>query len=118
MADLAKITANGTVNKTAANRLAEVMLEHNEPRAFTSADAQRTTPSPMQLTEELGLVQVQDTAATEVWVNQVFAVNQKAVQDVVKNPKKAKAAAGFLCGQVMKLSSVKADPNLVRRIIE
>ncbi|MGB2986745.1 MAG: Asp-tRNA(Asn)/Glu-tRNA(Gln) amidotransferase subunit GatB [Phycisphaerae bacterium] len=127
MAELARITADGTVNKTAANRLAEAMLEYREPRASARADVCGTgfqpvehhpTPSPMLLAEELGLVQVRDIAATEAWIAQAFAANEKAAQDALKNPRKAKAAAGFLRGQVMKLSGGKADPKLVGRLIE
>ena len=72
----------------------------------------------MKLAEELGLLQVKDTAATEAWVEQVFAANEKAVLDALKNPKKAKAAVGFLRGQVMKLSGGKADPKIVGELIE
>ena len=71
-----------------------------------------------QLAEELSLIQVQDSAATEAWVDQAFAANDKAVQDALSNPKKAKAAAGFLRGQVMKLSGGKADPKLTGKLIE
>ena len=46
--------------------------------------------------EELCLIQVHDTAVTEAWVDQALAANDKAVQDALKDPKKAKAAAGFL----------------------
>ncbi|MCH7884321.1 MAG: Asp-tRNA(Asn)/Glu-tRNA(Gln) amidotransferase subunit GatB [Planctomycetes bacterium] len=131
MAELAKITADGTINKSAANQLAKVLvtrsdppasdrvsdplqresLSHPEPQA--SACANPPAPAPLQLAQELGLVQVQDTAATEAWVDQVFAENPKAVQDACTNPKKVKAAAGFLRGQVMKLSGGKADPKIV-----
>ena len=118
MAELARITADGTVNKSAANRLAQIMLERSEPRASACADMQPSAPSPMKLAEELGLLQVKDTAATEAWVEQVFAANEKAVLDALKNPKKAKAAVGFLRGQVMKLSGGKADPKIVGELIE
>jgi aspartyl-tRNA(Asn)/glutamyl-tRNA(Gln) amidotransferase subunit B len=104
MAELAKITAVGTINKTAANQLAQVMLDRPD--------------SPAKLAEELGLVQVQDVGATEAWVRQAFDENAQAVQDAVANPKKTKAAAGFLCGQVMKISGGKADPKLVGELIE
>jgi aspartyl-tRNA(Asn)/glutamyl-tRNA(Gln) amidotransferase subunit B len=118
MAELAGITADGTVNKSAANRLAEVMVQRMESRASPGAPAGERTPSPMHLAEELGIVQVQDTDATEAWIDRVFAENQEAVRDALTNPKKAKAAAGFLLGQVMKLSGGRADPALAGRLIE
>lgn len=104
MARLAKITAAGTVNKTAAKSLAEVMVERQE--------------DPSVLAEELGLVQVQDRGATEAWVSQAISENEQAVRDALGNPKKAKAAAGFLRGQIMKISGGKADPKLVGQLIE
>ena len=125
IAELARITADGTVNKTAANRLAQVMLQHPEPRTEWSpdlsgacADARSPTRSPLQLAKELGLIQVQDISATEAWIEQAFAANPKAVQDALGKPKKARAASGFLRGQVMKLSGGRADPELVNRLIE
>jgi aspartyl-tRNA(Asn)/glutamyl-tRNA(Gln) amidotransferase subunit B len=118
MAELARITADGTVNKSAANRLAEVMLERGGPQTPAPADAQSPTPSPTELAQELGLIQVKDTAAAEAWVEQAFTENQQAVQDARKNPKKAKAVAGFLRGRVMKLSGGKADPKVIGKLIE
>ena len=104
MAELARITKEGMVNPTAANRLAEVMLE----RAKT----------PLELAAELGLIQVQDTDVTNAWVDQAFAANVQAVQDAIRNPKKARAAVGFLRGQVMKISGGQAEPRLVGELIE
>jgi len=104
MAELAKIAADGTVNKTAANQIAEVMLERKE--------------HPRELAEELGLVQVQDLDSTRRWVDETFAANEKALRDALGNPKKAQAASGFLRGQVMKLSGGKADPKLAGQLIE
>lgn len=104
MAELAKITADGTINRSAASPLAEAMLSRSE--------------SPRQLAEEMGLVQIQDTNATAAWVEQAFTENAQAGKDARENPKKAKAAAGFLRGQVMKISGGKADPRLVGELID
>ena len=104
MARLACLVFDGTVSRTAANKLAEVMLERRE--------------QPDQLARELGLVQVQDTGATQAWVLEAFAANEKAIQDALSNPKKAKKAAGFLRGQVMRISCGKADPNLVTQLVD
>ena len=101
---LATMTERGTINKTAANRLAEALLDRIE--------------SPEQLAEELGLLQVQDSAATQAWVDEAFAKNEMAVRDALTSPKKAKKAAGFLRGQVMRISKGQADPILVGRLIE
>ncbi len=104
MAQLARLVSEGAVNRTAANQLAEVMLARVEP--------------PHELAQEWGLVQVKDSAASAAWVAQAFAQNEQAVSDALANPRKAKAAAGFLRGQVMKLSGGQADPALVGRLIE
>ncbi len=104
MAELAKIAADGTVNKTAANQIAEIMLSRGE--------------SPRQLAEELGLVQVQDMDSTRRWVEEAFTANENAVRDALQNPKKMQAAVGFLRGQAMKGSGGKADPKLLGELIE
>ena len=45
-------------------------------------------------------------------------LGEQAVRDALTSPKKAKKAAGFLRGQVMRISKGQADPNLVGRLIE
>ncbi|MCH7597093.1 MAG: Asp-tRNA(Asn)/Glu-tRNA(Gln) amidotransferase subunit GatB [Planctomycetes bacterium] len=104
MADLAKMTGDGTVSKTSAKQIAEMLVSQPE--------------SPRELAKQAGLVQERDADATQAWVEKVFADNDQAVRDALVNPKKAKAAAGFLCGQVMKVSNGKADPKLVGELIE
>ncbi len=104
MAELATMTADGTINKTAVSRITEAMLVRSD--------------RPRKLAEELGVIQVQDAGATRAWVEQAFAANEKAVQDAIQNPKKTQAAVGFLRGQVMKISGGKADPKLVVQLVE
>ena len=104
MAALAKAVADGNINRTAANQIAEVMLSRRE--------------QPIRLAEELGLIQIQDSNANQTWVTEAFAANEKAVGDALSNPKKMQAAVGFLRGQVMKISAGKADPKLVAELIE
>ena len=104
IAQLSNLVADGQVNATAANQLAEVMLTRDD--------------GPAALAEELGLVQSQDTDEIEAWVDQALAANEQAVQDAIANPKKLKAARGFLTGQVMKLSGGTADPKIVGQLIE
>jgi len=131
MADLAKIVSDGTINKSAVAKIAEVMVDRAEPHALACADENSPEPqasacasipglknTPISLAEELGLLQVTDTGTTQEWVNQAIAANAQAVEDALKNPKKTKAAIGFLRGQVMKLSGGKADPKLVGQLIE
>ncbi len=104
MGRLARLTTDGTISATAAKQIAERMLE--------------STDDPAALAETLGLVQVQDADQTAAWVTQAFAENEQAVRDAAANPKKAQKAAGYLRGQVMRISGGKADPRLVGRLIE
>jgi aspartyl-tRNA(Asn)/glutamyl-tRNA(Gln) amidotransferase subunit B len=69
---------------------------------------------PAVLVEARGLGQVSDTAALEGFVDQALAANAKSVADYKAGKK---AAAGFLVGQVMKLSKGKADPQLVGKLV-
>ncbi len=116
MAELAVITDEGVINRSAVGQIAEAMVA--ETRKQGNVETGGGGPSPRALAESLGLVQVRDTGATEAWVAEVFARNEQAVRDALANPKKAAAAAGFLRGQVMKLSGGKADPKLVGQLIE
>lgn len=104
LAELANIAGDGTINKSAVAKIAEAMLGDSE--------------SPTALAEKLGLVQVRDVAATEAWVDRAFLENQEAVAEATSDSKKAEAAAGFLRGQVMKLSGGKADPKIVGELLE
>ena len=94
----------GTVSATAANQVAPELIESES--------------SPAELAEKMGLVQVQDVGQMEAWVDEAIAANEQAFKDAVGNPKKAQKAAGFLRGQVMRISGGKADPKLVGEIIE
>jgi aspartyl-tRNA(Asn)/glutamyl-tRNA(Gln) amidotransferase subunit B len=104
LAELANLVAGGQINASAAVQVAERMLtQHERPGA---------------LAEQLGLLQSRDTDQIARWVDEALAANQKAVQDALSNPKKLKAARGFLAGQVMKLSAGKADPKIAGELIE
>lgn len=104
LAELANLVQAGKVNATAAAQIAEAMLSSSD--------------SPTALAERLGLLQSRDTDQIAAWVDQALAANAQAVQDAIANPKKIKAARGFLTGQVMKLSGGKADPKIVGELIE
>jgi len=104
VAELAKMVSAGEISATAAARIAEAMLDNDK--------------NPSVLADEMNLHQVHDTGQMAAWVDRAFAANEKAVHDALTNPKKAKAAAGFLQGQIMKLSKGQADPKLVRKLIQ
>jgi aspartyl-tRNA(Asn)/glutamyl-tRNA(Gln) amidotransferase subunit B len=104
LAELANLVREGKVNATAAAQIAEAMLGSGE--------------SPSAIAERLGVVQSRDTGQIAAWVDEVLAANEQAVRDAIANPKKIKAARGFLTGQVMKVSGGKADPKIVGELIE
>jgi aspartyl-tRNA(Asn)/glutamyl-tRNA(Gln) amidotransferase subunit B len=103
---LAQMVEAGTLNASAADRLlAEALEQAGETTDFEAR------------ARELNLIQVRDAGAMSAWVEQAFAANEQAVRDALSNPKKAKAAVGFLTGQVMRVSGGKADPKLVGKLI-
>ncbi|MCK4658598.1 MAG: Asp-tRNA(Asn)/Glu-tRNA(Gln) amidotransferase subunit GatB [Phycisphaerae bacterium] len=104
MGELASLVQVGTVSPTAANQIAERMPD--------------TADTPEALANSMGLVQVQDIKAMEKWLDEVFAANERTVQDALTKPKKASGSIGFLRGQVMRVSGGKADPGLAGELIE
>ena len=100
LAELVALADGGVINgPTAKELLPELFNEGGMPKAFVEAR---------------GLAQVSDTSALEGFISEVFAANEKSVADYKAG--KA-AAAGFLVGQVMKLSKGKADPKLVGKLV-
>jgi len=69
---------------------------------------------PGVLVHERGLGQVSDTGTLEAFVEQAIRENPKTVEDYKAGKK---AAAGFLVGQVMKLSHGKAAPQQVGKLV-
>ena len=104
LGELSRITADGQINATAAQAIADRML--------ASADG------PLAIAQQAGLLQVHDEGQMRAWVEQAFAANEKAVHDALANPKKKQQARGFLTGQVMKISGGKADPKVVGKLID
>ncbi|MDR2850299.1 MAG: Asp-tRNA(Asn)/Glu-tRNA(Gln) amidotransferase subunit GatB [Verrucomicrobiota bacterium] len=100
LAELVGLVDDGVINgPTAKELLPELYAKGGSPRG---------------LVEARGLAQVSDVSALEAFVAQVFAGNAKSVEDFRAGKK---AAAGFLVGQVMKLSKGKADPKQVGRLV-
>lgn len=100
LAGLITLVTQGVINgPTAKELLPELFQQGGEPAA---------------LVESRGLAQVSDSNALQSYVDEVFAANEKSVVDFLAGKK---AAAGFLTGQVMKLSRGKADPKVVNQMI-
>ena len=104
LAELSQIVADRVINATAAQTVAEKMLESDD--------------TPTAIAEKEGLIQIRDENQMQAWVDQAFAANEKAVNDAIGNPKKQQKARGFLTGQVMRISGGQADPSIVGKLIE
>ncbi len=105
MAQLTKLVVDGTISATAAQQIAERMLDSNEP--------------PQVIAERAGLMQATDVGAHEQWIKAAIEANPQAVNDALHgNKKKQKAAAGFLTGQVMKASKGQANPKITNQLLQ
>ena len=101
LAELIKLVDAKTINMTSAKEVLQHILEHGG--------------TPGQVVKEKGLVQVSDSGAIEAFADQVIASNEKSVTDY-RNGKEA--AIKFLVGQVMRLSSGKANPQMALEILK
>lgn len=98
---LLKMLASDEINANAAREVLVFMFESNE--------------SPEEIVKNRGFVQVSDEAALKTLIDKVLSEQPAALQDVRSGQEKAK---GFLVGQVMKLSQGKANPKLVKELLE
>ena len=100
LSELVALVDEGVINgPTAKELLPEVFAKGGSPRSIVN---------------ERGLAQVSDVSALEAFIAQALEDNPKSVEDFRAGKK---AAAGFLVGQVMKLSKGKADPKQVGRLV-
>lgn len=98
---LSQMVEDGKLNSTAAKDiLAKLALKDQDPE---------------ELAKQLNLIQISDNSELERMVEQVMADNPKPVADLRGGEEKA---IGYLVGQIMKLSSGKANPALVQKIIK
>jgi aspartyl-tRNA(Asn)/glutamyl-tRNA(Gln) amidotransferase subunit B len=70
---------------------------------------------PEDVVQRMGLAQVSDAGAIEALVDQAMAANPQSVEDYRKGKT---AALQFLVGQVMRLSRGKANPQIVRQMLD
>ena len=100
LASLVRLSASGAINgPTLKELLPEIFEKGGDPEAIV---------------KERGLGAVSDSGALEAFVEQAIAANPKSVADFKAGKK---AAAGFIVGQVMKLSKGKADPKAVGQMV-
>lgn len=74
-----------------------------------------TGGDPSHIIEEKGLVQITDVAQIEKIIKEVISKNQKAVEDFKKGKE---AAFQYLIGQIMAQTKGKANPQIVRDILQ
>lgn len=100
LAELVEMVDDGTVSSSAAKDVLVGVLDgEGDPRSVaTSRD----------------LVQISDTSALEVAVDEAIAANPEAVESYRAGEKKV---VGFLVGQVMRATQGKADPKLVNQLL-
>ncbi len=101
LAELIKMVKEGTITGSVGK---SVLMESYE-----------TGKSPSRIVEEKNLAQVSDESALEKVVQEVIAENPKPVEDYKSGKKNA---IGFLIGQVMRKMKGRANPNVVREILQ
>ncbi len=77
--------------------------------AFESGDP------PGRIVESKGYAQISDASVVEAAVAQAFEANPKAVEDYLGGKE---SAAGFLVGQVMRLTRGQANPGVVQELVK
>ena len=102
LAGLIRMIDRGVINNTIArNQVFPAMVERGE--------------SPEKIVEEKGLAQVTDDSAVEEAARRAVEKNPGALEDYRKGKK---TAANFLFGQVMRESKGRANPRVVRKVLE
>lgn len=74
-----------------------------------------TGENPQEIAEKNNLIQESDESTLILIVEQILSENPKAVEDIKSGETKA---IGFLVGQIMKATKGKANPGVVKELIE
>lgn len=108
--------------KTAPEVIASLISMIDEGKTNFSVASTKIFPSalasgkaPLQVAEEMNLLQSSDTGMIEELVQQVIA---KYPEKVIEYKAGKKGLLGLFVGEVMKLSKGKADPKLTNKIVE
>lgn len=101
LAELSALLSNNEISYTAAGVVVEQMFE--------------STLSPSEIVSKKGLGQISDKASLEEAARKVISENEKSVSDYKKGKTNA---LGYLVGQCMKQTGGKANPALVKTILE
>ena len=99
--ELLSLISTGTISKTIAKQVSELMLDENSGHFGDD---------PSKIVEERGLKQTSDTGAIDAEIDKILAANA----DKVEQYKAGKEALfGFFVGQTMKAMAGKANPGVV-----
>jgi aspartyl-tRNA(Asn)/glutamyl-tRNA(Gln) amidotransferase subunit B len=102
LAALIAIIDEGKVNfSIASSKIFPVLLNENK--------------QPLQIAEELNLLQVSDSNDLEAWVNEAIS---KMPDKVTEYKKGKKGLIGLFVGEVKKISKGKADPKVVTALLQ
>lgn len=102
LAALIALIDEGKVNfSIASSKIFPVLLKENK--------------QPLQIAEELNLLQVSDSHDLEAWVNEAIS---KMPDKVTEYKKGKKGLIGLFVGEVKKISKGKADPKVVTALLQ
>ena len=101
LCELLQLIDKGTISNTAGKEVFEEMF--------------KTGSSAEEIVKAKGLSQISDTSELEKMVEEVIEANPQSVSDFAEGKKQA---AGFLMGQLMKASKGKANPKVVKEILD
>jgi len=101
LAELIKEIKSGSISRSAGKKVFDKMCD--------------TDKMPVDLIEELGLKQISSEDKLEEIVNEILSKNSEAVEDLNNGKDKA---FGFLMGQIMKETKGKANPGVVKKLLE
>ena len=97
---LVRLVDSGSLSVTMAKTVLEESFNTGEP--------------PGKIVEEKGYAQISDSSVVESAVTEALDANPKAVADYVGGKE---SVAGFLVGQVMRLTRGQAKPELVQQLV-
>lgn len=100
-AKLLKVVEEGKISNNIGREVLEEIFDGNK--------------DPMKVIEEKGLMQINSSDELEKIVEEVIAKNPQSVEDYKAGKTQS---AGFLMGQVMKLSKGKANPKVAKELVD
>lgn len=100
-AKLLKVVDEGKISNNVGREVLDEIFDENK--------------DPMKVIEEKGLMQISSSDELEKIVDDVIASNPQSVEDYKAGKTQS---AGFLMGQVMKLSKGKANPKVAKELVD